>query len=146
MEQITFLDNKSERYWALILIVAFLSIVLNFFDLLSAFPENIGRTAEITAYIFMMVYFIRMWAPRNMVHWNKKGLTMRIGRFNRGLTFSFADITSYSLSNFELLITSRTHGTGKLNLENIASEDRSRLERILDQYINIGKLVALWEQ
>ena len=147
-ETIRFFDNREDRKWVVPIVIGIIFFLTGSMGLFDMLPKGLNLILTLLGLCMYGTFMLRFLYPKNMIHWNKKGFTIRKGRFTTGISAPFKDIQDYSISNHELSISTSKHGVQELSLENIENSDILKLKDLLSNHITIidPQEVPYWER
>lgn len=131
MKKIHFDNVGGNKLW---LVLAIVSLILIIVGLLKPYDmQNPRFYAGISALGFLIIAVLlsRPFWYKNVVQWNKKGMTIRINRW-QGEQLKFANVQHVDLDGKMLHVTRKTGADLKLNLEEFSTEDTERLRSIIE--------------
>ena len=125
-------------------IVVFASSLFFDFDVLFGKPWS--RYIIFSGYISFMIYFGMQSIHRNLVSYNKSGMTIRINSFMKnGTTFVFSEVKNinYITHTKKIILNMENQNIYNINLSNIVPTD---IEKLLDIIMKKCKVIKSYPQ
>ena len=130
------LSIKQNIIWIILIISGLIFTLLNIFEVFSFANPLITKYISIFFYLVLTLCFSRAIWGRNVVQWNKKGMTARVNNF-WGLTIDFAKISKLSFEENNITITYVSGEKKVINLNKIDVKSKKRLQEIFESNASI---------
>ena len=133
MKSINFqnLSIKQNIIWIILIISGLIFTLLDIFEVFTFANPLITKYISTFFYFVLTLYFSRAFWGRNVVQWNKKGMTARVNNF-WGLTIDFAKISKLSFEENNITITYISGEKKVINLNKIDVKSKKRLQEIFE--------------
>ena len=98
--------------------------------------EKTVKFLTAACYLVFPFYYLSTFLYRNLVYWNKLGITIRVNSF-WGISFSFADVKRIEYAEDRYTVYKHSNGWKPkvINLEGIDQESKERLLEILRSHV-----------
>lgn len=126
------LSFRNNRIWGVLLILALIIVLSSLFDYFSLIDAKAAKYLTSFAYLVPLLNFSRIFYFRNIVQWNKRGMTVRVNDF-WGFNFSFSEVNRVFYAEDEYTLD--LGGKRKtINLEGVDQESKEKLLTILRRH------------
>ena len=124
------LSIKQNIIWIILIFSGLLFTFLDIFEVFIFANPLITKYISIFFYLVLSLHFSRAFWGRNVVQWNKKGMTARVNNF-WGLQIDFAKISKLTFEETNIIITYMSGEKKIIDLNKIDINSKKRLEEIL---------------
>lgn len=140
MKKIKFqnLNSKNNILWISVMVLGVIFMFMETFDLYTFENPKISKFIYFLLFLSLSIYHSRLFWFKNVVQWNKKGLTARINNF-WGVNTIFENIQTIIFRENEFVISEFNGNRKTINLKNIDLESKKKLEQILKTNVDIIK-------
>lgn len=124
------LSIKQNIIWIILILLGLIFTLLDIFEVLSFANPLITKYISTFFYIVLTLYFSRAFWGKNVVQWNKRGMTARVNNF-WGLKIDYEKISKLNFEESNITITYKSGEKKVINLNKIDLNSKKRLEEIL---------------
>lgn len=124
------LSIKQNIIWIILILSGLLFTLLDIFEVFIFSNPLITKYIGTFFYFVLILYFSRAFWGKNVVQWNKKGMTARVNNF-WGLRIHFSEISKLIFEENNISITYMSGKKKFINLNKIDINSKKRLEEIL---------------
>lgn len=130
------LSIKQNIIWIILILSGLLFTLLDVFEVFSFSNPIISKYISTFFYLVLTIYFSRAFWGKNVIQWNKKGMTARVNNF-WGITIDFAKISKLIFEENKITITYMSGEKKVINLNKIDINSKKRLAEILNSNSSI---------
>lgn len=127
---------KQNIIWIILILSGLLFTLLDIFEVFIFSNPLITRYISSFFYIVVALYFSRAFWGKNVVQWNKKGMAARVNNFWH-TKIDFSQISKLNFEENSITITYMNGEKKVINLNNIDTNSKKRLEEILKSNTSI---------
>ena len=136
MKNIHFNHLRFKHWSTFVILLAFLSIVFGFFEIIAFTNPEINKKVSALGYILITIYFSKMFWFRNYVEWNKLGMNIKLNKWI-SKSISFDEVSEVILTDSTLTIIEKSGFKKNFQIDTINSEDVAKLIRIINENAGI---------
>lgn len=130
MKRIKF-DNLSENWkLKLLIICSMIFLLFGIFDISVFNDSTLNESFIKIGFLFQVLFFGRMFVYKNYVQWNKKGIYIKVNRF-QGTNLRFEDVKRIDYQDKTILVKKNNGKEILINLCNIHPSDTLNLFEII---------------